>query len=301
MIQIKIRQVDAFTSTPHTGNPAGVVINADGLSDKQMQSIAREMNLSETAFLLSPTRSDADIRIRWFTPQTEVNLCGHATVASFHVLAEDALLGMNRKGSYHFSLESASGIFPIDVTKDDHGSTIMMGLKIPTFERVMHYKIDLVRVLNISLSEFDNRIPIIRSDDLYVPVKRLHTLFTMKPNFITMTNFLNARRLQGVCVFTMETVERNSTVHSRFFAPSVGINEDPVTGSAHGPLAVHLFENGLLEMRDGLCSFQGEQGDAIGRRGRVRVDLATENNKPVSVKIGGTAVTVLDGSMLIQE
>ncbi len=301
MNSIKVRQVDAFTTTPHTGNPAGVVLNADALTERQMQSIAREMNLSETAFLLSPTRSDADVRIRWFTPQTEVSLCGHATVASFHVLAENALLGMNGKGSFHFSLESASGLYPIDVNKDEQGATIMMGLKIPSFERVMHYKIDLVRVLNISLSEFDNRMPIIRSDYLYVPVKRLHTLFTMKPNFITMTNFLNARKLQGVCVFTMETVERNSAVHSRFFAPNVGINEDPVTGSAHGPLAVHLFENGLLDMRDGVCSFQGEQGDAIGRRGRVRVELATENDRPVAVKIGGNAVTVLDGTMLIQE
>ncbi len=301
MATIKIKQVDAFTSTPHTGNPAGVVLNADALNERQMQSIAREMNLSETAFVLSPTRPDADVRIRWFTPQTEVPLCGHATVASFHALAEDGELGMKKPGSYTFSLETASGILPVDVQVDPLSIGVMLGLKIPTFERVMHYKIDLVRVLNISLSEFDNRIPIIRSDYLFVPVKRLHTLFTMKPNFITMTNFLNSRKLQGICIFTTETVDRNSAVHSRFFAPNVGINEDPVTGSAHGPLAVHLFENGLLESREGRCQFQGEQGDAIGRKGRVAVDLVTEENKPVSVRIGGNAVTVLRGEMILQD
>jgi trans-2,3-dihydro-3-hydroxyanthranilate isomerase len=300
-MKIKIKHIDAFTSIPHTGNPAGVVLDGKQLSEKQMQSIAREMNLSETAFIIPSSKPDADIRIRWFTPQTEVPLCGHATVAAFHALAEEGLMGMEKNGNYNFRLETASGILPVEVTKDETSVSIMIGLRIPTFERVMHYKIDLVRVLNISLSEFDNRLAIIRSDYLFVPVKRLHTLFTMKPNFNTMTTFLTSRKLQGACVFTTETVDRSSAVHSRFFAPNIGINEDPVTGSAHGPLAVHLFDSGLLELQGGRCVFQGEQGDAIGRRGRVRVELSVENDRPQSVRIGGTAVTILEGDMLIPD
>jgi PhzF family phenazine biosynthesis protein len=301
MAKIHIMHVDAFTTTPQTGNPAGVVLEAKHLSEQQMQSIAREMNLSETAFILPPTKPDADLKIRWFTPTTEVPLCGHATIASFHALAQVGKLGMGKDGNYNFRLETASGILPVEVTKEDHHTSIMFGLKIPSFERVLHYKIDVVRVIDLQLSDFDNRFPLLRTDYLYVGVKRLHTLFTMKPDFLGLAHFLTVRKLSGVCVFTMETVDRDSKVHSRFFAPNCGINEDPVTGSAHGPLAVHLFDTGFLEMRDGQCTFQGEQGDAIGRRGRVQVELLVDENKPTSVRIGGNAVVVLEGELLLRE
>ncbi|MBI1806093.1 MAG: PhzF family phenazine biosynthesis protein [Ignavibacteria bacterium] len=301
MAKIKIKQVDAFTRTPHTGNPAGVVVDGKELTEQNMQTIAREMNLSETAFVLPTSKPGADVRLRWFTPTTEVPLCGHATIASFHSLAEDGLLGMVKEGKYHFEVETASGILPIDVMKNNGAPSVMFGLKLPNFERTPQYKIDLVRLLNVSISEFENKIPIVRSDDLFVPVRRLHTLFTMKPNFFAMANFLNTRKLRGMCVFTLETVDRESVVHSRFFAPNCGINEDPVTGSAHGPLAVLLYESGLLDIKDGRCVFQGEQGDAIGRRGRVTVELEVVDNKPVSVKIGGYAVTVLEGEMLLHD
>jgi len=301
MPKIDILQVDAFTTVPQTGNPAGVVLDGRGLSEKQMQMVAREMNVSETAFILPATKEDADLRIRWFTPQTEVPLCGHATVASFHALAEGGHNGMKKDGSYSFRLETASGVLPIEIVKDAGVITVMMGLKVPVLERVMHYKIDLVRVLNITLSEFENRMPISRGDYLLVPVKRLHTLFTLKPNLVTMSNFLDSRNLHGLCIFTTETVDRGSAVHSRFFAPNQGINEDPVTGSAHGPLAVHLYENGFLEPQAGRCVFQGEQGDPIGRKGRVSVELLVENNRPVSVRIGGNAVTTLHGWMQVQD
>ncbi|HZY10726.1 MAG TPA: PhzF family phenazine biosynthesis protein [Bacteroidota bacterium] len=300
MGKIKIKEVDAFTTIPQTGNPAGVVLEGKNLTEKQMQAIAREINLSETAFILPPTKQQADMRIRWFTPTMEVPLCGHATIASFHCMAEEGAYGMTKKGEYHFELETASGVLPVDVIKNDV-ITVMFGLKIPIFEKGQHFKIDLVRILNTPISDFDNRINIVRTDYLYVPIRRLHNLFTMKPNFLTMTNFLNTRKLRGVCIYTTETVDRESVVHSRFFAPNCGINEDPVTGSSHGPLAILLFEQGNLDVQDGRCIFQGEQGDPIGRRGRVKVELLVDNSKPVSVKIGGNAVTVLEGEMLLQD
>ncbi len=301
MAKVRVKQIDAFTTTPHTGNPAGVVVDGAHLSERQMQSIAREMNISETAFVLPTSKAGADLRIRWFTPTTEVPLCGHATIATFHALAEENKLGMTRDGLYHFELETASGVLPVDVSKEGNGISVMFGLKIPAFERVTHYKLDLVRILNISLTEFENKMSILRSDYLYVPVRRLHTLFSMKPNFLSMTKFLTTHKLGGMCVFTTETIDRDSSVHSRFFAPHLGINEDPVTGSAHGPLAVLLYENKLLRIQDNKCIFQGEQGDAIGRRGRVTVELKEENNAPASVKIGGTAITILEGEMIVQD
>jgi trans-2,3-dihydro-3-hydroxyanthranilate isomerase len=301
MNTITIRQVDAFTTTPHTGNPAGVVLDAEPLTEAQMQLIAREMNLSETAFILPPSRPGADLRIRWFTPTVEVPLCGHATVASFHILAEEKRLGIGGPGSYSFNLETTSDILPVVVEVGDGTSVVSLGLGIPDFEKVPHLKVDLVRLLGIPSVEFDNRVPILRNSYLYVFIKRLHTLFTMKPNFLNISTFLSSRNLSGLCVYTLETIDRESRVHSRFFAPNVGINEDPVTGSAHGPLGAILFDHGLLDAGEGTVTFLGEQGDAIGRRGRVRVDVTGREGKAVAVRIGGGAVTVLRGELIVQE
>ena len=301
MARIKIKQVDSFTTVPHTGNPAGVVLDGKDLTEKQMQSIAREMNVSETAFILPPTKREANLRIRWFSPTIEVPICGHATVAAFHSLAEEGRMGMAKSGKYDFQVETASGVLPVNVSKENGKCSVMLGLKLHPFEKATQLKVDLVRLLNISTAEFENRISISKSDYLLVPLKRLHTLFTLKPNMMAMANFLSLRNFGGLCVFTTETVDRESIVHSRFFAPHHGINEDPVTGSSHGPLAVCLYENGILDIKDGRCVFQGEQGDAIGRRGRVTVEINVGENKPLSVKIGGNAVTVLEGEMVVHD
>jgi PhzF family phenazine biosynthesis protein len=298
-MKIKIKQVDAFTDTPLTGNSAGVVTRADALTPEQMQLIAREVAQSETAFIMRPSLPTADLRIRWFTPTVEVPLCGHATIASFHALAEDGLNGMTNAGTYSFRLETRSGILPVTVEKSREAITSYFGLPLPEFVRAGQYKLDIMRILNISLEEFENRMPMVMEQYLYVPIRRLHTLFAMKPNFFAMSQFLTNRKLLGVCVFTTETVDRSSAVHSRFFAPPVGINEDPVTGSANGPLGVFLFERGEVQPSGEMVTIIGEQGDAIGRKGRVLIQMKVQGDRVLSVQIGGRAVTVLEGEMLI--
>lgn len=299
MKKIRIKQIDAFTTIPYTGNPAGVVTEADGLTDSQMQAIAREMNLSETAFILPAGKSKADLAIRWFTPSVEVPLCGHATIAGFHALSEEGKYGLTKNGVYHFQLETRSGIFPVEVQKSSGETDVRFGLKVPTFKRASQYKLDLMRILNIQSDEFDHHLSIVQTDYLYVPIRRLHTMFSMKPNFQAIGNFMRTRNLGGVCVFTTETIERTSSVHSRFFAPAVGIDEDPVTGSSNGPLGVYLVEFGIIEPKDGRCRITAEQGDAIGRKGRVAVDLEVKEGRVAAVRIGGQAVTVLQGELVV--
>ncbi len=317
--RIHIKQVDAFTDTPMTGNPAGVVVDGHGLTDSEMQTIAREMSLPETAFILPTTTKDADLRIRWFSPTVEVPLCGHATIASFHALAEEGLYGMAQEGTYRFTIETSSGNLPVTVEKSGTPVDVWFGLNLPSFTRATIQKLDVVRVLNIGLDEFEPRLPIVADRYLYVPLRRLHTLFALQPNLFAVSQFLSNRNLSGICVFTTETVDRTSSVHSRFFAPNMGINEDPVTGSANGPLGVYLFENGLLEDRGGISrlrraakktpeghpeeerqvSLTAEQGDAISRKGRIQIRLLVRGDKVAGLSIGGRAVTVFDGEMLI--
>ena len=297
--KIAVKQVDAFTETPLTGNPAGVVLSAKGLTDQQMQIVAREMALPETAFILPATTPDADLRIRWFTPNAEVPLCGHATIASFHVLAEEQLYDMKQAGTYRFKLETLSGVLPVTVEKNPTGIDVSFGLTLPEFVRAAHYKLDVMRILNISIDEFENRMPIVATNYLYVPIRRLHAVFSMKPNFFAMSQFLANRNLLGMCVFTTETVDRTSSVHSRFFEPTIGIAEDPVTGSANGPLGVYLFEHEQVQPVGDTVKIIGEQGDAIGRKGRVTIQLKIQSGRVASVEIGGRAVTIFDGEMVI--
>ncbi len=296
---IRVKQVDAFTDSPLSGNPAGVVLDAAGLTNDQMQTIAREMSLSETAFLLPATNEDADLQIRWFTPRTEVDLCGHATIATFHALAEDSLYGMGTYGMHQFRLETKSGILPVLVEKRPERITVYFGLHVPKFQRAGQYKLDMLRILNISLDEVESRLPIVATDYLFVPIRRLHTIFSMKPNFFAMSQFLTNRKINGLCVFTTETVERTSAMHSRFFAPTLGINEDPVTGSANGPLGAYLFEQDRVTTTGDVVTLVGEQGDAIGRKGRVTVQLKVQGKDISSMQVGGNAVTVLDSTMRI--
>ena len=299
--RINVKQVDAFTDVPLMANPAGVVLNAQGLSDQQMQAIAREMAVSETAFILPATQPGADLRIRWFTPETEVPLCGHATIASFHVMSEEGLHDMVEHGTYKFNLETKSGVLPVRVEKTMSYADVYFGLPTPEFVRAGQFKLDLMRILNITLEEFDPRLQIVMTNYLFVPVRRLHTIFSVKPNFFALAQFLSNRKLFGVCVFTTETIERKSAVHSRFFAPTEGINEDPVTGSANGPLGVYLYDQGMLDDKvvGDAITIIGEQGDVINRKGRVTIQLTLAGKVVKSVMVGGRAITTLDGEMII--
>lgn len=298
-MKIPVKQVDAFTITPLTGNPAGVVADARQLTPEQMLGIAREMNLPETAFILPPSVPGADLRIRWFTPTNEVDLCGHATIASFHAMAEEGMHGMSGVGTFSFRLDTRSGILPVTVEKSGSGIVVTFGLPLPTFVRAEELQPDIIRVLSLPAEELEARLPIVTERYLYVPLRRLQALFRLKPDMAALTRFLVDKGLHGLCAFTTETVEPASAVHSRFFTPGEGIDEDPVTGSANGPLGVYLFERGEGESSGNTAILIGEQGDVMGRPGRVTIRLSVVGRKVESVRISGRAVTVLEGRLLI--
>ena len=292
-----VKHIDAFTTSPFTGNPAAVVLPNGELSEQEMQSLAREMNLPETAFILPATSKQADLRIRWFTPTNEVALCGHATIASFHGLAEEGMFGMKKNGSYSFRLQTASGTLGVVVDKENGSSLVRFSLPLPHFIKSYSLKTDFFSSLGLQDGDFDKRLPCVTSTNAYLGVRRLSLLYEIHPDFELMKMILRQKKLLGVCVFSTETVERTSAFHSRFFAPNDGINEDPVTGSANGPLGVYMVEQGLVGKSDGLIEMIGEQGDVLGRPGRVRVEVQVESGKPKSMAIVGNAVTVFQGTI----
>ena len=308
MKTVHLKQVDAFTTKPFSGNPAGVVLDADGLTDTEMQTIARELNNPETAFILKPSVKDANLQIRWFTPTEEVPLCGHATIASFHALAESGMEGMKCNGQHYFRLQTKSGVLSVRVEKNFHGIGIEFELPDPKFKIVKKLLPKYLTALSLKPSDLESRLPVVANSYLYLPIKQLNTLLRLQPDFKLLAQQCGTAKYFGVCVFTLETKEKNSAVHSRFFAPANGIDEDPVTGSANGPLGVYLHRYALpagfsvegKEMSDGRIEYIGEQGDVLGRPGRVRIRLHLKNGEVEDVSISGEAVTVFETTLTLK-
>lgn len=270
--------VDAFTDRPFAGNAAAVVPDAAGLSDAEMQLIAREMGLAETVFVLPSTA--ADVRIRWFTPKTEVSLCGHATIACFARLSE-----LGRLPAATLRVETASGVLGVSV----EGPTVWFSLPVPNFSYWRGDKKKLADAMTIPMGATAEEHPIVTDGAyVYVPVRRLEVL----RGLMIREDLLRALQKDlSLAVFTAETIEPTSDWHLRFFAPALGVPEDPVTGSANGPLGVYFFQH----MRSRKEEYCGEQGDFVGRPGRVRVRVAATERDVTGVSIGGTAVTVTEG------
>ena len=262
-MSLTIIQVDAFTDRVFRGNPAAVCVLPEPGDEAWMQNVAKEMNLSETAFL---HRQGDAFNLRWFTPATEVDLCGHATLASAHVLWEMAHLPPDEQALF----DTRSG----RLTAQCQGDWIEMDFPAEPESAVMAPP-DLDKALGVTSNYVGkNRF------DYLVEVDSAETVRTMQPDF----NLLGTIPCRGVIV----TSRADSSGHdfvSRFFAPGAGVNEDPVTGSAHCCLGP--FWQSRLE-KDSFVAYQ-----ASPRGGVVRVKVSGER-----VKLGGQAVTVLRGELV---
>jgi PhzF family phenazine biosynthesis protein len=298
----RVKIVDAFTKSPFAGNPAGVVLNADGLTDAQMQLIARELSCPATAFVLAATVPDANLQIRWFTPAREVPLCGHATIAGFHALAEEYMEGMSTNGQHYFRLQTKSGILVVRVEKNFYETTIEFELPIPKFKVKSKVSAALLKASGLKHKDVKTDLPIVSDLYLYMPVKNLKIIEKLKPEFQLLARELRILKVEAICVFSLETKEKGSAIHSRFFAPNYGINEDPVTGSANGPLGCYLYKYVIpagytvvsRKLTDGRIEFIGEQGDEIKRTGRVKIRVQGMQRDIENISIAGEAITILD-------
>lgn len=262
-MELKFIQVDAFTSKPFSGNPAAVCILPEPRDDRWMKGVAREMNLSETAFLL---KQRDGYNLRWFTPAVEVDLCGHATLASAHVLWEEGHLKHEAQARFY----TRSGL----LTAERKGEWIEMDFPAEP-EELAAPPSELTRALGVTPKYVGkNRF------DYLVEIDSEEMVRSLRPDFL----LLRAINVRGVIVTSVASSEGYDFV-SRFFAPSTGIDEDPVTGSAHCCLGPYW------KKRLNKNQFVGYQASARGGIVRVRV-----GNK--RVYLGGQAVTVLHGEIL---
>lgn len=301
MRNIRIKQIDAFTTKTFKGNPAAVVVHAEGLSSRDMQKIALEMNLSETVFVLPPEDEQADLRLRWFTPSREVDLCGHATIAAFHALAEEGAYGLEVGEAQSFLVDTRSGNLTVDVEWKEMMPYIKFSLPIPRF---FPYPGDiklLAGALGLSELEFSPAVKPQIHDGGYCFIALHHedSLEDLDPNFSVLSKLEEQYKVMGFVIFSTDVESEDTDWNLRFFAPAAGVNEDPVTGSAHGPLAAFLWTNGLLEKGLHFYNFIGKQGSHVGRSGTVHVGLAVDDQAIRELYIAGHAVTVMEANMML--
>lgn len=293
MKKYTIYQVDAFTKKKFKGNPAGVVTNADGLSDAQMQLIARELNNSETAFLFSPDDAGCDAVIRYFTPTVEVPTCGHATIAAMYAKAMEEDLG-----SCVLRVKTKIGVLPFEIvlSKNDYKIIMTQGeIKISDTLSEKNQK-QLLGCLGLTIEDMDKRCPVqIAStghSKVMIGIKNKENLNNLNPDFAGLKELSSIINCNGYFVFTLDSNEKNILSHGRMFAPAIGITEDPVTGNANGPLGAYLVHNKIVDTKQDVFTFKGKQGEKIKREGIVDVIVEIKDQQPEKVKIMGDAVII---------
>jgi PhzF family phenazine biosynthesis protein len=300
-LPLTVYQVDSFTTRPFTGNPAGVVPDASDLTPRQMQAIARELNNSETAFVFSGDSGLEEVSVRFFTPTTEVPICGHATIAAHFVLAmEGAPLGTRLQ-------RSAAGVMQIDSEEADGGLRIWMHQRPATLDSPLG-SVDVERTLaalGLESHEVDDALPVqvvsTGHSKVLVPVRSSASIARLSPDLSALKRLSHDIGCNGYYPFTLRGTPAGAVAHGRMFAPAIGVAEDPVTGNAAGCLGAYALEHRLVApMADGQIGFVVDQGAEVGRPGTVTVRASrAERDQSIHVRIAGQAVVVFRTTMAV--
>jgi PhzF family phenazine biosynthesis protein len=292
---IELHQVDAFTDVLFGGNPAGVVTDARELSDAQMASIAREMNLSETAFVLPASLPDADVRLRYFTPTTEVRFCGHATIGTLFQLARDSLQGLGGPGINTIRVETGVGVIEMAVDNTDGDSRVTFTAPPVALEAYRLQGEAFADEFGVPPSVIDPQAtihvdPVLRN--IFVPVGSLAALGELRFDFARIRERFGFEETVIFAWYARETVDPTRDVHVRGLAPNVGVDEDPVTGSMQAGLVLAAKANGYVP--EDQAEVVTEQGHFVGRPGFATIHHDAERQQ---LKVTASAVHVFSTTL----
>ncbi|MFC6826453.1 PhzF family phenazine biosynthesis protein [Halopelagius fulvigenes] len=280
--------VDAFADEPLSGNAAGVVPEGSDLTESQMRAVARELAVSETAFVLPS--GTADRRLRYFSPTQEVDLCGHATIAAHAHLFEEGAIDAG-----DHTVETNVGALDVEVESD---GTVWMTQNAARVEPVDVEYERLGAALGIdpeALRDIGQDAPVAVASTglpfLVVPVNFLEHLGNADPDFAAVEELAAEYDAAGVYAFTFDVLDGDATLHARAFAPGIGVPEDPATGTAAGACGAYLRQANAFDETPEEMVF--EQGHFVDRPGRIRVRAGER------VRVGGRGVTALDGTLAV--
>lgn len=298
MREISVYHVDAFTTEKFGGNTAGVVLDAERLSEDEMQSIAKELNLPESVFLLPATNEENDYKVKYFTPSEEINFCGHATVGLTWLLATEFGLAKKKEG---IVLETNIGKVPV-VWHKENGKIIDVEMTQVT-PKTQDFTIDLEelsQLIGIKAESIDTSYPIKLANTgnwhLLVPMKNQMDIDNAMPDFAALGQQNREHNISTTHLYTFNT-SKEYDLYTRDFAPGIGIPEDPVTGAANGALAGFLYLENIIP-RNKKTHLKIAQGDAIGRPGMLYVTVIPNESEPV-IKVAGAATITIRGVLTI--
>jgi trans-2,3-dihydro-3-hydroxyanthranilate isomerase len=292
MPELPMSQVDAFTTTRLGGNPCAVVFEADQLDTDTMQAIAREMNLSETAFVLESDQ--ADVRARYFTPAEEIPLAGHPTIATFHALVESGRLPFAGPVR-NYKLELPVGVIDVEVQGSDGvAERVIMSQRAPEFLRQYRPE-DVLPVFGLKKDDLlaDTVIQTVSTGtpQLMVPLRNSEALRRVEMNVAPYRALRETGDFFSPHFFILEGATAEGTTFSRHLGVPPDMVEDPFTGSATGGMGAYLWRYGLITQ----SSFVAEQGHWMNRPGSATVEVIGPPESIDTVRVGGNAVTVLEG------
>lgn len=289
-------QVDAFTERPLGGNPCAILFETGEMDDATMLAIAKEMNLSETAFVRSS--KIADVGARYFTPAEEIPLAGHPTIATTFALVETGRLVL--QGDYTtFTLELPVGPIPIEIyAQDGRVKLIVMTQKKPQFLATYTAE-EVLPVFGLSPGDALGGVPIqtvsTGTPQLMVPLRDLTALRRAQLDLVAYANFRTAADFFSPHLFCLGGLTEAGQTFARHFGAPPDILEDPFTGSATGGMAAYLWRYGLIEQP----GFMAEQGHWLNRPGQATVEVIGPRDDIETVKVGGSAVTVMRGELVL--
>lgn len=295
MKSYRVVYVDAFTSVPFAGNPCAVVPDACGLTDEQMQDIARETNLSETAFVF-PSHQ-ADFRVRYFTPRKEVPFAGHPTIATVYMLALENLIAL-REPVTRIELEFNIGVLPVEIHVEKQRPVhVVMTQQKPTFGPQFAAE-EVAPCFNLEIadlrSDSPTRVVSTGVAFLIVPARDVAVLGAVQINRDALAQLCERAGVPAAFVFSLGGFEPAADTHARFFDPH-GTHEDPFTGSASGAMGAYVIHYGLGTGP----TLIAEQGHFVGRPGRGILEILGTPQNIESVRLGGAAVKVLEGTLFV--
>ena len=296
---LKYLHYDVFTDTALTGNQLAVFLGAEQLSTAQMQAIAREMNFSESTFILPAERPDTDVRIRIFTPGSEMPMAGHPTIGSTFALAHE---GVIPAGASRFVCGLGVGPVPVDLEWNADGLRFAWMTQLPPrFEAPVVYRAQVAAAIGLGEEDLAPDLPI-QAVSCGVPFL-LVPLRDQQAVDRALTDGTAVRRLQeqtGIALpIFLFSFTPPAAAHSRMFAPELNIIEDPATGAASGPLGCYLVRHGLVS-GDQARRIVSMQGIAMGRPSRVHIAIEGTCEEITDVKVGGQAVLVARGEMIVR-
>ena len=302
MRRYKFYQLDVFTTEPFGGNPLAVFVDAEGLSDAEMQAVAREMNLSETTFVLPPTDPQAQVRVRIFTPAYELPLAGHPVVGTHWLLAELGRYPLAAPTTRVFG-QLGVGTLPVDLSVEGGRVTrVTMTQAAPQFLATVDDVGPLASALGLSRADLSvgSLKPQVVSTgvpQLMVPVASLDAMRRVSVDRAALLRLLEALDTHLAFLFTFETEAPAALVHTRSFPVGMGIAEDAATGSATGGLGAYLVQHAAVPLGQPTTGFVTEQGLEMGRPSTLYVEVDGAPGQVAVVRVGGTAVTVIEGDL----